>query len=104
MSAFLFTEMRKHSFCHDDDTEKIRLDLLAKLLHRSIFNRTDISISSIVDKHVQRAEGFDCSLDSLSCLYFVGDVERDGADIPVKPALQFSQLFRLPRAGNDFIP
>src|SRR3984957_9642351 len=103
MSASLFTEMRKHCFCHDDDTEKIRLDLLAKLLHRSIFNRTDISISCIVDKHVQGAEGFNRRLDSPSCLCFVGDVERNRADSLANPVLQFSQLFRLPRAGYDSI-
>ena len=49
----------------------------AKVLERGVLNRSDVSVTGVVDQYIEFSESPNGSRHGLTCLRFAGDIERE---------------------------
>lgn len=69
-------EVWEHSFGHNDDAKKTRLDLSPKVGERGVFHGAYIAIPGVIDQHIQDAERLNCCIDSVPGLRFACHIQR----------------------------
>jgi hypothetical protein len=85
-------EVWEHSFGHDDDTKKIRLDLSPKVREGGVFHGAYIAVAGVVDEHIHDAKRLNCCIDSVLGLRFVRNIQRKSSRPVTVPADNIVEL------------
>ena len=101
MSRLALTEVWKDGLGHDDHAEEIGLDLSTNIVEWRIFHWRNVSVTRVVDEHVQAAEVLNCRVYGGLSLHFLSDVERDRKNLFPEPVPQIGELIDLARAFPD---
>jgi hypothetical protein len=103
MTGPLLPHQRQCGLGDVDNAEKIRLNLRTKFVEARIFDRADIAVPGIVNKHVEPPEGLSRYGHRTGRCLLVRHIKRDGAHLIAKSLDQIGELLRFARRCHELV-
>jgi hypothetical protein len=104
MTGPLLPHQRERGLGDVDNAEKIRLNLRTKFVEARIFDRADVAVPGIVNKHVEPPEGLSRYGHGMGSRLLVRHIKRNGSHLVAKSSTRSASCSGLRAVATSLSP